>query len=194
MPSIIGLGRDQAEATLRANGLSLGSVSRSASSSPEGTVISQSPELGKTAIKGSFVSVVLSRGPEASAPETQTPPVENNETENNNGAGNNNSNGNGGANNNNNNNNPSGGGTSSEENGTSGTASARTFTVKIPETANDTVDVEIIVNGRTIHSATHSKEEGSVSVQIMPTGSDTTASVQAYIDGSKVSDRTINFN
>ncbi len=194
VPSIIGLGRDQAEATLRANGLSLGSVSRSASSSPEGTVISQSPELGKTAIKGSFVSVVLSRGPEASAPETQTPPVENNETENNNGAGNNNSNGNGGANNNNNNNNPSGGGTSSEENGTSGTASARTFTVKIPETANDTVDVEIIVNGRTIHSATHSKEEGSVSVQIMPTGSDTTASVQAYIDGSKVSDRTINFN
>ncbi|MFQ9221217.1 MAG: Stk1 family PASTA domain-containing Ser/Thr kinase [Clostridia bacterium] len=61
VPSIIGLGREQAEATLKANGLNLGNVSRKASSAQEGTVISQSPELGKTANKGSYVSIVLSR-------------------------------------------------------------------------------------------------------------------------------------
>lgn len=43
VPSIIGLGREQAEATLKANGLNLGNVSRKASSAQEGTVISQSP-------------------------------------------------------------------------------------------------------------------------------------------------------
>ncbi len=61
VPSIIGLGREQAEATLKANGLNLGNVSRKASSAQEGTVISQSPELGKTANKGSYVSIVLSK-------------------------------------------------------------------------------------------------------------------------------------
>ena len=65
VPSIIGLGREQAEATLKANGLNLGNVSRKASSAQEGTVISQSPELGKTANKGSYVSIVLSKGEEA---------------------------------------------------------------------------------------------------------------------------------
>ena len=64
VPSIIGLGREQAEATLKANGLNLGNVSRKASSAQEGTVISQSPELGKTANKGSYVSIVLSKGEE----------------------------------------------------------------------------------------------------------------------------------
>lgn len=63
--------------------------------------------------------------------------------------------------------------------------------MKIPDTANDTVDVEIVANGRTIHSAVHSKDEGTVSVDITGSG---TAEVQAYIDGSKISDKTINFN
>ena len=36
VPSIIGLGREQAEATLKANGLNLGNVSRKASSAQEG--------------------------------------------------------------------------------------------------------------------------------------------------------------
>ena len=61
------MGREQAEATLKANGLNLGNVSRKASSAQEGTVISQSPELGKTANKGSYVSIVLSKGEEAQA-------------------------------------------------------------------------------------------------------------------------------
>ena len=72
VPSIIGLGREQAEATLKANGLEMGNVTMKYSSSPEGQVISQSPELGKTAIKGSFVSVVISRGAEATQQTEQT--------------------------------------------------------------------------------------------------------------------------
>ena len=44
---------------------------------------------------------------------------------------------------------------------------------------------------KTVHNAVHSKDEGTVSVEITGSG---TAEVQAYIDGSKVSDRTINFN
>lgn len=178
IPSIVGLGKDQAEATLQANGLKMGNITRKESSAPEGTVISQSPELGKSAVKGSFVSVVISRGQsEETVTETpteapQTPPDENNITS------------------------ANGGGTTGGENNSGGnvssnTTSTRTFTVKIPDTANDTVEVEIVANGRTIHSATHSKEEGTVSVDITGSG---TAQVQAYIDGSKISDKTINFN
>ncbi len=170
VPSIVGLGREQAEATLQANGLSLGSVSRRASTSPEGTVISQSPNIGKTAPKGSFVSVVISSGAESTAQEpTQAPnqPSDNNPVQ------------------------PDTGTESNQGGSGEGEKTTRTFTVKIPETANDTVDVEIVVNGKTVHSAPHSKSEGTVSVDLKGTG---TAEVQAYIDGSKVSDRTINFD
>ncbi len=170
VPSIIGLGRDQAEATLAANGLSLGNVTRKASSSAEGTVISQSPELGKSVMKGSYVSIVLSKGAESSTePQPQTQNTEPEQTNTDNNGENNASSGNEGA----------------------GEPSTRTFTVKIPDTADDTVDVEIVVNGQSVHHETHSKEEGTVSVDVKGTG---TAEVQAYIDGSKVSDRTINFN
>lgn len=171
VPSIVGLGRDQAEATLQANGLNLGSVSRSASSAAEGTVISQSPEIGKTAVKGSFVSVVLSRGPDASQPAPETPdnPPANNAGQT------------GGQT----------GGAGQDGGSGEGAKTTRTFTVKIPDTANETVDVEIVVNGRTVHSESHSRSEGTVSIDLKGTG---TAEVQAYIDGSKVSDRTINFD
>lgn len=175
VPSIIGLGREQAEATLRANGLLLGNVTRKASSAPEGEVISQSPVLGKTAEKGSSVSIVLSRGEETPQTEPENPPAEN-PPENNGGQ-------------NNDENNP--GGEENNPGGSNSEVSTRTFTVKIPDTANDTVNVEIVVNGRTVHSEVHSKDEGTVSVDLKGSG---TAEVQAYIDGSKVSDRTINFN
>ncbi|MCD8180500.1 MAG: Stk1 family PASTA domain-containing Ser/Thr kinase [Firmicutes bacterium] len=182
VPSIIGLDREQAEATLKANGLNLGSVSRGESTAPEGTVISQSPELGKTAVKGSFVSIVLSRGQveeqteeqveetdtssETAAEEQSTTTDTSDDTS------------------------SSYGGDTDTSSSESATAT-RTFTVKIPDTANDTVDVEIVVNGRSIYNATHSKDEGTVSIDITGSG---TAEVQAYIDGSKVSDKTINFS
>lgn len=81
VPSIIGLGREQAEATLKANGLNLGNVSRKASSAQEGTVISQSPELGKTANKGSYVSIVLSKGEEAQADQSNQQAEQNNSSQ-----------------------------------------------------------------------------------------------------------------
>ena len=76
------------------------------------------------------------------------------------------------------------------ETGTNG-ASVKTFTVKIPDSVNDKVNVEIVANGRTIHNAMHNKSEGSVTVEIPGTG---TISVQAYIDGEKAMEKTISFD
>ncbi len=64
------------------------------------------------------------------------------------------------------------------------------FTVKIPDAANQKVNVEIVANGRTVHNAMHDKSEGAVSVDIPGTG---TVAVQAYIDGVKVLEKTMNF-
>ena len=194
VPSIIGLGREQAEATLKANGLNLGNVSRKASSAQEGTVISQSPELGKTANKGSYVSIVLSKGEEAQADQSNQQAEQNNSSQTKNEQNNASTNQNSSSNSNTSSNDNSSSNTSDSSNSDSGSSnqtSTRTFTVKIPDTADDSVDVEIVANGKTVHNAVHSKDEGTVSVEI--TGSGTTE-VQAYIDGSKVSDRTINFN
>lgn len=200
VPSIIGLGREQAEATLKANGLNLGNVSRKASSAQEGTVISQSPELGKTANKGSYVSIVLSKGEETVTEQSNQQTEQNNSSQTNS----ENSSANTSQSNSNNSNsssssnssgsdssNASSSDNSSSDSSSSNQTSTRTFTVKIPDTADDSVDVEIVANGKTVHNAVHSKDEGTVSVEITGSG---TAEVQAYIDGSKVSDRTINFN
>lgn len=200
VPSIIGLGREQAEATLKANGLNLGNVSRKASSAQEGTVISQSPELGKTANKGSYVSIVLSKGEETTTDQSNQQTEQNNSSQTNsenNNANTNQSNSNSSSSSNSSNSsgsdssNTSSSDSSSSDSGSSNQTSTRTFTVKIPDTADDSVDVEIVANGKTVHNAVHSKDEGTVSVEITGSG---TAEVQAYIDGSKVSDRTINFN
>lgn len=183
VPSLIGLSKDQAESSLAANGLSLGTTTRKASASPEGTVISQSPSIGKMVTRGSFVSVVLSSGNEAStqtvgeqqAEQNEQQPAQENNNQNEATAPENNNSG------------EEGGGSEGE----SGGSSTKTFTVKIPDAANDNVEVEIIADGRTVYSGVHSKSEGSVSVGITGSGS---MSVQAYIDGAKVSDKIIEFN
>ncbi|MBR0028497.1 MAG: PASTA domain-containing protein, partial [Clostridia bacterium] len=175
VPSVVGLSVSEAEGRIKASGLQLGTVQRKASSSAAGTVIMQSPELGKKAIEGSYVSIVVSSGvaetttqatqaPAQTQTQTQTQ-TEQQTTQSSSGSDN------------------SGSG--------SGGTSTRTFTVKIPDNANDTVDVEIVMNGRTRYSGTHSKDEGSVTLDLEGSG---TASVQAYIDGSKVVDKTIDFN
>ena len=171
VPNLVGASQYEAENRIQAAGLIVGSVQRKASSSPEGTVIQQSPDARTKATQGSYVNIVISGG---EAPPAPVQEEHNNNEPQNESAGN--------ANNN------SGGGESS---GTSGGSSTRTFTVRIPDSANDTVNVEILVNGRSIHSETHSRDEGSVSVQITGSGS---ADVQAYIDGAKVADKTIDFN
>ena len=182
VPNVTGDSREVAEGKLAQSGLKMGTITRKASSSPEGTIISQSPTAGKSVAKNSFVTVVISSGNKTStetvaektesesneAEETQKPvataapskDVDNENTSNNN------------------------------SDASSGT-STQTFTVKIPDAANDRVNVEIVANGRTIHNAMHEKSEGSVSVDIPGSG---TISVQAYIDGAKVIEKTLNFN
>lgn len=199
VPSLIGLSKEQAEATLIANGLVLGTPTRKASSSPEGTVISQSPSLGKMAAQGSSVSIVLSSGNASStqtstdaeqeaneqtvsgSSDTESPSVSTNTDSTSSSTATDTSS------------NTSGNSSTGDDddNSTSAVSSTRTFTVKIPDAANDNVEVEIIADGRTVHSAVHSKDEGSVSIEITGSGS---TSVQAYIDGAKVSDKVIEFN
>ena len=62
VPSVIGQTVEQARATLEAKGFSLGSVKEEESDSPEGTVISQSPDAGTEAESSQAVSVVISKG------------------------------------------------------------------------------------------------------------------------------------
>ena len=189
VPNVIGMGREQAEITLNDRGLNLGTVTRKASNAPEGTVISQSPESSSTAAKGSYVTIILSSGNETStqtaAEENQANTAQTNNEENTE--------------------------TNTEpepepeqpsatdvpaddmesENGSSGgEVTTKTFTVKIPSSANDTVDVEIVANGQTIHAGTHSKSEGYVSVEIQGSG---IVDVQAYIDGALAAQKKINF-
>lgn len=190
VPSVIGMGREQAELTLNNSGLKLGTVTRKASNAPEGTIISQSPESSRTAAKDSYVTVVLSSGNESSTqttvdeeqqpeqgehtaapstengrePEVPAAPEPTNVPEHD----------------------------MTENTGGSegGEVSTKTFTVKIPDSANDTVDVEIIANGQTVHSGVHSKSEGYVSVEITGSG---TVDVQALIDGALAAQKKITF-
>ncbi len=163
VPNVIGSPAGDAESRIQSAGLLVGTVQRKSSSSPEGTVIQQSPDARTKAMQGSYVNIVISSGEAAPAPQEPEQQEEEPQTE-----------------------------TPTDNGGEdSGGSSTRTFTVKIPDTANDTVHVEILVNGRTVHSETHSKDEGAVSAQITGSGS---AEVQAYIDGAKVADKTIDFN
>lgn len=89
------------------------------------------------------------------------------------------------------NNNPTGG---EENNDTPPAAQAKTVSFKIPADAGENVQVEIIANGRTIHSATHSKSEGTVYIDIMPSNGAGTVDVQAYMDGVNTSNVSVNFD
>ena len=186
VPSVTGDSREIAAAKLEQSGLLLGVATRKASSSPEGIIISQSPEAGKSVAKNSLVTIVISSGNKEST-ETVTDKIE---AENKNDAQNGSDNGvltpvpeATAA--------PSKDVESDKtETGTNG-ASVKTFTVKIPDSVNDKVNVEIVANGRTIHNAMHNKSEGSVTVEIPGTG---TISVQAYIDGEKAMEKTISFD
>lgn len=187
VPNVIGMGREQAESELNARGLILGAVTRGASSVPEGTIISQSPDSSKTAAKGSSVSIVLSSGNEAG---TQTQPDESDPNE-----GINEDNGN------NEETNPPASeptmapeqgmdDTNSSDDGGDDTVSTKTYTLRIPDSANDSVQVEITANGQTVHSGIHSKSEGYVSVEITGSG---TVTVQGFIDGALASQKEIHF-
>lgn len=171
VPNITGDSKEDASIKLQQNGLKLGVATRKASSSPEGTIISQSPTAGKSVDKDSFVTIVISSGNKESTGaitdngenDSEEPVPEKNVDEED----------------------------EDEENIPSNDSSSQSFTVKIPDAANSKVSVEIVANGRTVHNALHNKSEGSVTVQISGTG---TVPVQAYIDGAKVLEKTLSFN
>ena len=72
-------------------------------------------------------------------------------------------------------------------------ANAQAVTIKIPDGAGESVNVEVVANGKTVHNAMHKKSEGSVTVDIEDTEDVGEVKVQAYIDGSKVMDKTLDF-
>ncbi len=189
VPNVTGYGREQAEIILNERGLKLGTVTRKASGAAEGIIISQSPEGSRTAAKGSYVTVIVSSGNEES---TQTEEEQANE-ENNSSGESSESSGEATA--------PEAqepaatdvpsqdmNGNSYDEKPSMGT---QNFTVKIPDSADDVVSVEILANGQAVHVGTHSKSEGYVSVDISGYGE---VEVQAYIDGALAAQKTMDFN
>lgn len=172
VPNVTGDNKDKASSKLQDNGLSLGVATRKASSSPEGTIISQSPQAGKSVEKGSFVTIVISSGNKESTSSVTSNEDEEDENEEDEPTK----------------------APSKDLDDTDEEASGEStqkFTVKIPDAANSKVSVEIVANGRTVHNALHDKSEGSVTVDISGNGS---VPVQAYIDGAKVLEKTLSFN
>ena len=66
----------------------------------------------------------------------------------------------------------------------------KTLTITIPDSSPDTVHIKVIANGKTIHDKDHAKSEGTVDIEVQASKD---ASVQAYIDGKLVVDKTISF-
>lgn len=182
VPDVKGLGREQAESILAKYGLALGAVTKRTSTTDVNLIISQSPQSDTTVAKGTSVSVVISGGNETSAQNGEEPSqnfygqtteeqTENNEI-------------------------PEVSESESDSEPepvvteTPITGKTKTFTVKIPDSAGDTVDVEIVANGETVHSASHQKSEGYVSAEITGEG---TVTVQAYVDGALAAQKQIVF-
>ena len=164
VPSVIGMTLENAKSVINDSGLQVGQISNVASSSPAGTIVSQSRSAGDQVNSGEFVSLVLSSGPatvqygtdsgnqtgETNTPSSAEPNVQSNNI-----------------------------------------TSANMYTVRIPsEAKNDKVSVQIVANGVTIHNATHLKSEGQVAVEVPYSGD---VQIQVYIDGSKTVDKTVTF-
>jgi serine/threonine-protein kinase len=173
VPSLNGETKESAEAKLQEAGLVRGAISYKYSESMENFIISQSPETGKLVDPGSKVNIVISRGSKSDSEEADDEEAQEKKTE-----------------------------TKTETKATAkpsdedeetekSSSKKQEFTVKIPDGAGDTVNVEIVANGKTVHNDMHDKSEGSVTVTIEGEGS---VKVQAYIDGAKVADKTLEFD
>ena len=66
----------------------------------------------------------------------------------------------------------------------------KTLTITIPDSSPDTVHIKVVANGKVIHDKDHAKSEGTVDIEVQASKD---ASVQAYIDGNLVVDKTITF-
>lgn len=194
VPNIVGKTRAQAEALIVEQGFEVGSVGRKYSTEIGNTVLSQSPVGGKMAEEGSKINLVIANGeapieskspakatekpaetkkpeapkatekPEATKAPTKKP-----------------------SSNNDDNNETSATKVPVREEATT----TKSYSVMIPSSADDNVNVKIVADGKTIHQGTHSKSEGAVTVNITGSG---TKSIEAYIDGQKVDSTTLDFD
>lgn len=64
------------------------------------------------------------------------------------------------------------------------------FTIQLPDNGNETVNVKVVANGKTIHEKSHQTSEGTVDIKV-ESASD--ANVEVYFDGNLAFTKTIKF-
>lgn len=164
VPYVLGVDVDAARNLLAAEGLSLGNISVANSSAAYGTIISQGVVSGAKVTPGSSISVTISGG----LAQEQAPAEPSNDEPSNDYTAN-----------------------GSNDNGGGSAGGTRTFFVSIPDGAPDeSVNVQVYVNGALMHEGMYSKGTGTVPVDISGQGE---VNVTAYVDGEAQS-QTINFN
>ena len=179
VPNLYGSTRADAEAALTQHGLVLGNVKKEASEEEVGTVISQSPVSGTMADKNSTVDIVISDGDnsqtmipaESSNPSTpsanqttppaQTPHVTTSPSQ------------------------------STQEPAQTEEIKRKTLTINIPDSADDTVQVKVIANGKIIHNQAHSKSEGKIDIVVQ---SSKDAEVEVYMNDELVVRKLVEFD
>ena len=169
VPNLKGMTRADAEKALTAKGLVIGNTKKQLSNITPGQVISQEPEEGTAVAKGSAVSIIISEQSQTdstAAPTNSQAPSTASPNSQSPRPDNTNS----------------GGGTGVKR---------KTLTINIPDSANDTVNVRVIANGKEIHNASHAKSEGKIDI---PVESSTNAEVEVYMDGELVVRKIIEFN
>ena len=169
VPNLKGMTRADAEKALTAKGLVIGNTKKQLSNITPGQVISQDPEEGTAVAKGSAVSIIISEQSQTdstAAPTNSQAPSTASPNSQSPRPDNTNS----------------GGGTGVKR---------KTLTINIPDSANDTVNVRVIANGKEIHNASHAKSEGKIDI---PVESSTNAEVEVYMDGELVVRKIIEFN
>ncbi len=161
VPELKGTYVDSVEAKLQSCGLSVGTVTKVNSDSPEGMIVGQSPQPGETVDASTAVSVEVSGGsaaytaPDVNEPDTQIPAV------------------------------PEPAGAAQPASG------VYEYKIKIPDDAGDRFMITVVVNGKSEHNQMHSRSEaknGTITVEISLTGE---AAVQAYVDNKPVDNSTV---
>ena len=162
VPYILNVDIDVARNMLSDAGLSLAGISVANSYAPYGTIISQSVASGANVPRGSSVSVTISGGTEQSQNEAVAESQANNEyTESNNNS-------------------------YSETHSGGGHSGSATFYVAIPEGPSDeSVDVQVYVNGVFANEFTSAKGVGTVPVDVSGSGD---VNVTVYVDGVEQSE------
>ena len=163
VPDISGLTRAEADMALQNAGLIIGTITKQQSDAEEGRVIKQDPEAQQEVIKGSAVNIVISEKTpvESTLPEvTQSPQNSIEPTQ------------------------------PTTPSTTEDVMKKKTLTINIPDSADDTIVVRVLANGKEIHNKTHQKSEGKVDIVVQ---SKNDAVVEVYMNGELVVKKVIEF-